>query len=285
MPMLSTERTGGCELDTWTIFFWFATLVLIPSGLGMTLFARRRMKNLGILAAVVGCGFILLTTVLGESSSFEREVSLTLLASLGPSIMMGCSILLLIFTSDSPVKPLPRPLRWLGWVGMLSGLGWILALALLAPPTSSGGAVSEVWTIWLTGFLLTLLALGLTSIVFLLSMGEARYTEILCILPLPIGAGLMLNYALTTGFKGLAPEVALGRFADASLMLMGTVIGITAAVFLFGLVLYVSERGISQLPTTSPLTEDEVELIRSRVERGRQIVEQIDSTTGGDDDS
>ncbi|MAK78600.1 MAG: hypothetical protein CL992_04950 [Euryarchaeota archaeon] len=285
MPMLSTGRIGGCELDTWTISFWFATLVLIPSGLGMTLFAKRRMKSFGILAVVVGCSFILLTTVLGDSSSFEREVSLTLLASLGPSILMGCSILLLIFTSDSPVKPLPRPLRWLGWVGMLSGLGWILALALLSPPTSSGGAVSEVWTVWLTGFLLTLLALGLTSIVFLLSMGEARYTEILCILPLPVGAGLMLNHALTSGFKGLAPEVALGRFADASLMLMGTVIGMTAAVFLFGLVLYISERGITQLPTTSPLTDDEMQLIRNRVERGRQIVEQIDSTTGGDGDS
>ena len=284
MPMLSTGITGGCELDAWAIFFWFAALVLIPSGLGMTLFANRRMKGFGILAVIAGCGFILLTTVLGESSSFEREVSLTLLASLGPSIMMGCSILLLIFTSDSPVKPLPRPLRWLGWIGMLSGLGWILALALFAPPTSSGGAVSEVWTIWLTGFLLSLLSLGLTSIVFLLSMGEARHTEILCILPLPVGAGLMLNHALTSGFKGLAPEVGLGRFADASLMLVGTVIGIGAALFLFGLVLYISERGIAQLPAASPLTEDEMELIRSRVERGRQIVEQAASTIGGETD-
>jgi len=282
--MLSTGRTGGCELDTWAISFWIATLVLIPSGLGMTLFAKRSMKRVGILVGIVGSAMILLTTVLGDSSSFEREVSLTLLASLGPSIMMGCSTILLIFTSDSPVKPLPRPLRWFGWGGLLLGLGWILALALFSPPTSSGGAVSEVWTIWLTSFLLILLTLGLTSIIFLLSMGEARYTEIISILPLPVGAGLMLNYALTAGFKGLAPEVALGRFAEASLMLIGTVLGTGVALFLFGLVLYVSERGITQLPTASPLTDGEKELIRSRVERGREIVTQVDST-GGESDS
>ena len=55
-------------------------------------------------------------------------------------------------------------------------------------------------------------------------------------------------------------------------------------LFLFGLVLYISERGITQLPTASPLTDDEMELIRSRVERGRQIVAQANST-GGEDDS
>jgi len=50
------------------------------------------------------------------------------------------------------------------------------------------------------------------------------------------------------------------------------------------LVLYVSERGITQLPTASPLTDGEKELIRSRVERGREIVTQVDST-GGESDS
>ena len=55
-------------------------------------------------------------------------------------------------------------------------------------------------------------------------------------------------------------------------------------MFLFGLVLYISERGIAQLPAASPLTEDEMELIRSRVERGRQIVELAASTIGGETD-
>ncbi len=246
--------------------FWIPITLMLPLGLAWVVGRHSKAtKMAGSVLIGVSIGLALSTQWMVNDGGITVALSQVLLAILGPSMLLGCAVILLVFSTDSPVGPLPPGVRPLGVIALGAGLAWLLALALISPPGISG-LLNPYWFVWLGGLLFSLLCISVIAFGFTISMGHARQKEILLLAPLPlVSIALLLRLSVAPSPGSTIPKARTALF-ESGLDVLGSVIGSLLTLAITVILIVYNERAIAVLPEAPPLTSQEIGHIESVIQ-------------------
>ena len=181
---------------------------------------------------------------------------------LGPVALMAVGSLVATFAGPSPVGPLPRGLRPLGFLMAMGGLFWIGWMLISEPPDAIAHGIGEtIWGAWVVVFLSILILVAAVAGSFCVMMGDERHKEALTLAVLTIAGGVMFNEIMRNGSEGLVPSGWHQIHWEEMMFLMGGMLGSIAAVLAFIALVYMAEKRAPDPDVVAPLTEEEKSIV------------------------
>ena len=254
------------------IGFWLP-LALLCLATGFWLTDRKDIRNrLSILVFFSSAILILMYGVItrGEDTS-ETALLAVLLHMLGPVSLMAIGSLIATFSGPSPVGPLPKGLRPLGFLMALGGLFWIGLMLISEPPKAIANGIGEtIWGTWVDVFLSILILVSALAGAFCVMMGDERHKEALTLASLAIAGGFMFNEIMQNGSEGLEASGWHQIHWEKMMFLVGSLFGMISAIIAFIWLVYMIEKRAPDPGVVSPLSEEEKtrvgELLRQNIE-------------------
>ena len=241
------------------IGFWLP-MALICLGTGFWLTDRKDpRKSLSVQILLISIVFIVVYGVETRGmDTAETALLAVLLHMLGPVALMAIGSLIATFSGPSPVGPLPRGLRPLGFMMAMGGLLWIGWMLISKPPDAIAHGIGEtIWGSWVDVFLTILILVAALAGSFCVMMGEERHKEALTLAILTIAGGVMFNEIMQNGSEGLAASGWHQIHWEEMMFLIGGLMGVTAGVFAFIALVYMAEKRAPDPDVIAPLSEEE----------------------------
>ena len=221
---------------------------------------RKRMSGpmfFGAMAMIV----VFASKTRGGDSS-ETALLAVLLHMLGPVALMAVGSLVATFAGPSPVGPLPRGLRPLGFLMAIGGLFWIGWMLISEPPDAIAHGIGEtIWGAWVDVFLSILILVAALAGSFCVMMGDERHKEAMTLAVLTIAGGVMFNEIMRNGSEGLVAAGWHQIHWEEMMFLIGGLLGTIAAVVAFITLVYIAERRAPDPDVVAPLTEEEKSIV------------------------
>jgi len=248
--------------DPW-IGFWLP-LALFCLAIGFWLTDRKDSRKR--LAGPIFFGAVVLIVVFGSKTrggdSSETALLAVLLHMLGPVALMAVGSLIATFAGPSPVGPLPRGLRPLGFLMAMGGLFWIGWMLISEPPDAIAHGIGEtIWGAWVDVFLSILILVAAVAGSFCVMMGDKRHKEALTLAGLTIAGGVMFNEIMRNGSEGLVAAGWHQIHWEEMMFLIGGMLGAISAVLAFIALVYMAEKRAPDPDVVAPLTEEEKSIV------------------------
>ena len=248
--------------DPW-IGFWLP-LALFCLAIGFWLTDRKDSRKR--LAGPIFFGAVVLIVVFGSKTrggdSSETALLAVLLHMLGPVALMAVGSLIATFAGPSPVGPLPRGLRPLGFLMAMGGLFWIGWMLISEPPDAIAHGIGEtIWGAWVDVFLSILILVAAVAGSFCVMMGDKRHKEALTLAGLTIAGGVMFNEIMRNGSEGLVAAGWHQIHWEEMMFLIGGLVGTLSAVLAFIALVYMAEKRAPDPDVVAPLTEEEKSIV------------------------
>jgi len=248
--------------DPWVGFWLPLGLLCIASGFWLTdrKDPRRRLAGVTFFAAMVIIVLFGVSTRGGDSS--ETALLAVLLHMIGPVALMAIGSLIATFSGPSPVGPLPRGLRPLGFSMAFGGLIWIGLMLISVPPDAIANGIGQtIWGAWVNVFLSVLILVAAFAGSFCVMMGEERQKEASVLAILTISGGWMFYEIMQKGSEGLPASGWHEIHWEQVMYLIGGLIGSFTAVMAFIALVYMAEKSAPDPDVVPPLTEEEKEVV------------------------
>ena len=248
--------------DPW-IGFWLP-LALLCLAIGFWLTDRKDSRKR--LAGPIFFGAMVLIVVFGSETrgddSSETALLAVLLHMLGPVALMAVGSLIATFAGPSPVGPLPRGLRPLGFLMAMGGRFWIGWMLISEPPDAIAHGIGEtIWGAWVDVFLSILILVAAVAGSFCVMMGDERHKEALTLAVLTIAGGVMFNEIMRNGSEGLVAAGWHQIHWEEMMFLIGGLVGTLSAVLAFIALVYMAEKRAPDPDVVAPLTEEEKSIV------------------------
>ena len=244
--------------DPWIGFWLPLALVCLATGFWLTdrKDSRKRLSGpIFFVSVVLMVGFGSETRG-GDSS--ETALLAVLLHMLGPVALMAIGSLIATFAGPSPVGPLPRGLRPLGFLMAMGGLFWIGWMLISEPPDAIANGIGEtIWGAWVVVFLSILILVAALAGSFCVMMGDERHKEALTLAGLTLAGGVMFNEIMRNGSEGLMAAGWHQIHWEEMMFLIGGLLGAAMAVLAFIALVYMAEKRAPDPDVVAPLSEEE----------------------------
>ena len=253
------------------IWFWIP-LILVP--IGIWLAASGKAKNLGKVLSVSGFILVLISSWTVPSSDSTAAGHL-LLSIMAPSLLLAYGIHGMVFGGNVPVGKLDNTARWSGSLAVIIS---IVIFCLMhwynLTPIWRNGDVNPYWIVFWPTFLLFSTSLCSVASFALISFGDDRVSESIKLASLSvIMTGVALAAIIFDGFLTTAED-----FRDylwlAAADIIGTVVGVTAAIGAFAIVIWSYERSLPPPVNSLPPSDEEI----------KHVVELATSHIGGEEE-
>ncbi len=253
------------------IWFWIP-LILVP--IGIWLAVSGKAKNLGKVLSVSGFILVLISSWTVPSSDSTAAGHL-LLSIMAPSLLLAYGIHGMVFGGNVPVGKLDNTARWSGSLAVIIS---IVIFCLMhwynLTPTWRNGDVNPYWIVFWPTFLLFSTSLCSVASFALISFGDDRVSESIKLASLSvIMTGVALAAIIFDGFLTTAED-----FRDylwlAAADIIGTVVGVTAAIGAFAIVIWSYERSLPPPVNSLPPSDEEI----------KHVVELATSHIGGEEE-
>ncbi len=249
-------------IDPWVGFWLPLALLCLATGFWLTdrKDTRKRLAGVTLFASMALIVFFGTKTRGGDTS--ETALLAVLLHMLGPVTLMGIGSLVATFSGPSPVGPLPRGWRPLGFSMASGGLLWIGLMLISVPPDAIANGIGEtIWGAWVDVFLSILILVSALAGTFCVVMGEKRHKEAFSLTILTIAGGLMFSEIMQNGSDGLEPTGWHQIHWEQMMFLIGGLLGMTLALIAFIALVYMAERRAPDPGVVAPLTEEEKSVV------------------------
>lgn len=257
----ATRMEAMAEAALW---FWLPT-VLVPFGIWISLSSKDTMgRAFGRCLAFLGLAGLLLSPWTVPSSP-SSEAGHLLGFIVGPSALLLVGLYLIAFSGNVPVGRLPKSDRRLGVAATMIGFVWFASMHWWNLTPTLNGEVNRYWLVFLPTFLLLLTCLCSGAALCLRVIGLQRSTEAKVLWFLSGFVFLMLVLAMT--IDGHSVDSASFRYHLwlAGSDLLGTAIGLSISILVFGLVIYWHERGLPEPQSVNPPTGKELDFVANIV--------------------
>ena len=253
------------------IWFWIP-LILVP--IGIWLAVSGKAKNLGKVLSVSGFILVLISSWTVPSSDSTAAGHL-LLSIMAPSLLLAYGIHGMVFGGNVPVGKLDNTARWSGSLAVIIS---IVIFCLMhwynLTPTWRNGDVNPYWIVFWPTFLLFSTSLCSVASFALISFGDDRVSESIKLASLSvIMTGVALAAIIFDGYLTTAED-----FRDylwlAAADIIGTVVGVTAAIGAFAIVIWSYERSLPPPANSLPPSDEEI----------KHVVELATSHIGGEEE-
>tara|TARA_X000001036_G_scaffold278363_1_gene258574 strand:- start:505 stop:1368 length:864 start_codon:yes stop_codon:yes gene_type:complete len=253
------------------IWFWIP-LILVP--IGIWLAVSGKAKNLGKVLSVSGFILVLISSWTVPSSDSTAAGHL-LLSIMAPSLLLAYGIHGMVFGGNVPVGKLDNTARWSGSLAVIIS---IVIFCLMhwynLTPIWRNGDVNPYWIVFWPTFLLFSTSLCSVASFALISFGDNRVSESIKLASLSvIMTGVALAAIIFDGYLTTAED-----FRDylwlAAADIIGTVVGVTAAIGAFAIVIWSYERSLPPPANSLPPSDEEI----------KHVVELATSHIGGEEE-
>ena len=253
------------------IWFWIP-LILVP--IGIWLAVSGKAKNLGKVLSVSGFILVLISSWTVPSSDSTAAGHL-LLSIMAPSLLLAYGIHGMVFGGNVPVGKLDNTARWSGSLAVIIS---IVIFCLMhwynLTPIWRNGEVNPYWIVFWPTFLLFSTSLCSVASFALISFGDDRVSESIKLASLSvIMTGVELAAIIFDGYLTTAED-----FRDylwlAAADIIGTVVGVTAAIGAFAIVIWSYERSLPPPVNSLPPSDEEI----------KHVVELATSHIGGEEE-
>jgi hypothetical protein len=255
--------------------FW-SPLILFFLAIGFWLTDRKDpRKRLAIPLFTLCLIFILVfgANTRGEDSS-ETALLAVFLHMLIPVTCMAAGTLIATFSGPSPVGPLPRILRPIGFVMAYSGLLWIAWMLISEPPSAIANGIGQtIWGAWVETFLTILILISALAGAFCVMMGEQRHKEALTLAGLTIAGGVMFYEIMHDGSEGMVASGWHDIHWGELMFLFGGLMGVIASGMAFIALVYIAERRAPDPDVVPPLTEEEKSIVEAVLRSNLNLME------------
>ena len=220
--------------DPWVGFWLPLALLCVTSGFWLTdrKDPRRRLSGVAFFSAMA---LIVLfgANTRGDDTS-ETALLAVLLYMVGPVALMAIGSLIATFSGPSPVGPLPRGLRPLGFSMAFGGLIWIGLMLISEPPDAIANGIGEtIWGAWVNVFLSVLVLVAAFAGSFCIMMGEERQKEASVLVVLTVAGGWMFYEIMQKGSEGLEASGWHQIHWEQVMYLIGGLLGSISALMAF----------------------------------------------------
>ena len=243
--------------------FWLPlALLCLATGFWLTdrKDSRKRLASVTLFASLALIVFFGANTRGGDTS--ETALLAVLLHMLGPVALMAIGSLIATFSGPTPVGPLPRGLRPLGFSMAIGGLIWIGLMLIEEPPDAIANGIGEtIWGAWVEVFLSILILVATLAGAFCIMMGDERHKEAFTLTILTISAGLMFFEIMHNGSDGLEATGWHQIHWEQMVFLIGGLLGVILAFIAFIALVYMAERRAPDPGVVAPLTEEEKSVV------------------------
>jgi len=244
--------------DPWVGFWLPLALLCLATGFWLTdrKDSRKRLSGVAFFVSVALIVLFGANTRGGDTS--ETALLAVLLHMLGPVTLMAVGSLIATFSGPSPVGPLPRGLRPLGFLMAMGGLFWIGWMLISEPPDAIANGIGEtIWGTWVNTFLSILILVSALAGSFCVMMGDERHKEALTLAILTIAGGMMFIEIMQNGSEGLDAHGWHQIHWEQVMFLVGGMLGSISAILAFIWLVYMAERRAPDPDVVAPLTEEE----------------------------
>lgn len=257
------------------VAFWLP-LVLSSLALGFWLTDRKDLrKRLTIPVFVVTIALIVAfgTNTRGDDGP-ETALLAVFLHMLVPVTFMTAGTLIATFSGPSPVGPLPRGLRPMGFVMAYSGLLWIAWMLISEPPSAIANGIGQtIWGTWVDTFLTVLILISVLAGAFCIMMGEERHKEALCLAGLTIAGSVMFYEIMSDGSQGMNASNWHDIHWGELMFAFGGMLGALAAIMMFIALVYIAEKRAPDPDVVPPLTEEEKIVVEAVLRSNLNLME------------
>ena len=257
----ATSMDAMAEAAVW---FWLPA-VLMPLGLWISLSSKEAMgRALGRCLVLLGfVGVVLTPWTVPSSPSSEAGHLLGFIV--GPSALLLVGLYLIAFSGNVPVGRLPKSDRRLGVGATMIGVVWFTGMHWGDFTPTLDGEVNRYWLVFWPTFLLLMTCLCSGAALCLRVIGVQRSTESNMLWFVSGFVFLLLVLGMT--IDGHAVDSASFRYHLwlAGSDLLGTAVGLSISILVFGLVIYWHERGLPEPQSVKPPTDEELNFVANIV--------------------
>ena len=233
---------------------------------------RKRLANPGFVLSVALVASFGITTR-GEDGP-ETALLAVFLHMLVPVTCMAVGTLIATFSGPSPVGPLPRGLRPMGFFMAYFGLVWIAWMLISEPPSAIANGIGQTtWGAWVDAFLTILILISALAGAFCVMMGEERHKEALTLAGLTIAGGLMFYEIMHNGSQGMGASGWHSIHWSELMFLFGGLLGTLSSVIAFIALVYIAERRAPDPDVVAPLTEEEKSVVEAVLRTNLNLME------------
>jgi len=253
------------------IWFWIP-LILVP--IGIWLAVSGKAKNLGKVISVSGFILVLISSWTVPSSDSTAAGHL-LLSIMAPSLLLAYGIHGMVFGGNVPVGKLDNTARWSGSLAVIISIVIFCLMHWYSfTPLWRNGEVNPYWIVFWPTFLLFSTSLCSVASFALISFGDNRVSESIKLASISvIMTGVALAAIIFDGYLTTAED-----FRDylwlAAADIIGTVVGVTAAIGAFAIVIWSYERSLPPPANSLPPSDEEI----------KHVVELATSHIGGEEE-
>ena len=248
--------------DPWIGFWLPLALVCLATGFWLTDRKDSRKRLGGPIFFVSMVLIVMFGSKTRGGDSSETALLAVLLHMLGPVALMAIGSLIATFAGPSPVGPIPRGLRPLGFFMAMGGLFWIGWMLISEPPDAIANGIGEtIWGAWVDVFLSILILVAALAGSFCVMMGDERHKEALTLAGLTIAGGIMFNEIMRNGSEGLLASGWHQIHWEEMMFIIGGLLGTLTAVLAFIALVYMAERRAPDPDVIAPLSEDEKAIV------------------------
>jgi hypothetical protein len=246
------------------LWFWLPA-ALVPFGAWISLSSKTTSTTtFGRAVALLGIvGIVSSPWTVPDSPSSAAGHLLGFL--LGPAALLLAGIYLVAFSGNVPVGRLPKSDRRLGVMSFIIGFVWFIGMHWWNLTPALNGEVNRYWLVFWPTFLLLLTCLLSGSALSLRMIGDRRATESNVMWFASAFVLLLIALAMTIDGRAVDAETFRYHLWLAGADLLGTAVGLSIAILVFGFIIFLHERALPEPESIEPPTEEEFEQVSAIV--------------------